>query len=145
MTRRCTLMHTHKHTHTHSLSTPTKSEWWTDQPDKPVRIRYGTSPVTSEPPETVLQLFERIVGSHGDHHALGVKRQGEWKMCSYKFYYEQACTAAKAFIEVGKEGGREGDNVILDSHSSWVWIHSTVCVFSDSMLLSGISRVSVPF
>lgn len=78
-----------------------ESEWWTDKPDKPVSIRYGTSPVTSEPPETVLQLFQKTVSSHGNHHALGVKRQGKWNMCSYRLYYEQCSTVAKAFIQLG--------------------------------------------
>ena len=87
---------------------PEPSEWWTDQPDKPVSIRYDTSPATSEVPETVLQLFQRTVASHGDHYATGVKRQGEWRMATYQQYFEQCCTAAKAFIEVRERWRREG-------------------------------------
>jgi long-chain-fatty-acid--CoA ligase ACSBG len=87
--------------HTDTRLLPEPSEWWTDQPDKPVSIRYDTSPATSEVPETVLQLFQRTVASHGDHYATGVKRQGEWRMATYQQYFEQCCTAAKAFIELG--------------------------------------------
>ena len=55
------------------------------------------------------------MASYGGKYALGVKRQGEWQMCTYKLYFEQCCTTAKAFIEVrgrgrrGREGGRERD------------------------------------
>ena len=87
-----------------------ESEWWTDKPDKPVRIRFGSSPASLETAETVLQLFERIVGSHGEHFALAVKRLGEWKTWSYRQYFEQCCTAAKAFVEVrGRGRGRGGE------------------------------------
>ena len=85
-----------------------QSEWWTDRPDKPVQIRFGEKHPTSEPSETVSQLFERVVGSHGEHPALAVKRAGEWRQWNYREYYDNCRTAAKAFIKVRmRRRGRE--------------------------------------
>ena len=90
-------------------STSWQSEWWTDRPDRPVRIRYGDKPPASEASETVLKLFERTVTGYGEHTALAVKRHGEWKMWSYRRYFEECHIAAKAFIEVGREEERGGE------------------------------------
>ena len=76
------------------------SEWWTDSPDKPVKIRFADSGPGAEQPLTVVSLFNEIVGKHGEHTALAVKRAGEWKSWSYRKYYVDCFTAAKAMIEV---------------------------------------------
>ena len=81
-----------------------QSEWWTDRPDQPVKIRFGESGAASEGTETVVQLFEKTVMGYGEHVALAVKRVGEWRQWTYKKYYNECVTIAKAMIEVGGRG-----------------------------------------
>ena len=78
------------------------SEWWTDSPDKAVKIRFGDLGPASEPAYTVISLFDEVVAEHGDHIALAVKRAGEWKSWTYKKYYVDCYTVAKAMVEVGE-------------------------------------------
>lgn len=57
----------------------------------------------SEPAETVVELFERIVVGYGEHIALKAKRGGEWRNWTYRSYFEETSVVAKAFIEVSKQ------------------------------------------
>ena len=84
------------HTHRSFLS----SEWWTDSPERSIQIRFNNSGPGSERPQTVVSLFDEVVGIHGEHTALAVKRNGEWKSWSYRKYYVDCFTAAKALVEV---------------------------------------------
>ena len=72
-----------------------------------MNIRFAESGPGAEPAQTVVSLFDDIVGEHGEHTALAVKRAGEWKSWSYRKYYVDCFTAAKAMVEVREGGGRE--------------------------------------
>ena len=83
-----------------SFSSLPTSEYWSCSPDTPVKIRVKESGFGSEPPQTVVSLFNDVVGNHGEHMALAVKREGEWKMWTYRKYYVDCFTVAKAMVEV---------------------------------------------
>ena len=65
-----------------------------------MKIRRTSSGPGSECPRTVISLFDEVVGKHGEHTALAVKRGGEWKTWTYRKYYVDCYTVAKAMVEV---------------------------------------------
>ena len=65
-----------------------------------MKLRLSESGPASEAPQTVVSLFDSMVSSHGNHTALAVKREGEWKTWTYKKYYVDCFTVAKAMVEV---------------------------------------------
>ena len=48
------------------------------------------------------KLYHHIL-RYGTHNALAQKKNGDWVFTSYKEYYEQVRTCAKAFIKLGLE------------------------------------------
>lgn len=74
--------------------------YWTSDPSASVTLQIGQSGAAAETPETVPDLFKRMVDRNEDQPALMVKRAGEWKTWTYRNYYEDSIVAAKGFIEV---------------------------------------------
>ena len=111
-----------------------ESEWWTWQLEKPVRIRYGNSPASQEPAKTVLQLFESVVSSHGNHCALAVKRLGEWKKWSYTEYFQQCQAAAKAFIQV-RSGSLVAAFNQINAECMYMYLHFYMGIIMNELTL----------
>ena len=67
---------------------------------RPVELRLTDRGPGSEPPLTVVQLFQQAVERYGARKALCVKRAGEWKTWTYQKYYDDSVALARAFIKV---------------------------------------------
>lgn len=67
---------------------------------RPVELRLTDRGPGSEPPVTVVQLFQQAVERHAAKRALCVKRAGEWKTWTYQKYYDDSVALARAFIKV---------------------------------------------
>ena len=81
---------------------------------------------------TVMEEIKKTVDSSGDKIALKTKIDGEWKEITWKEYYDQVRTTARAFIALGLEKGK-GLNILGDNCPKWF--------FSD---LAGIFAGAVP-
>lgn len=68
--------------------------------DRPVELRLADKGAGSEPPVTVVQLFQQAAERHAGRKALCVKRVGVWKSWTYQRYQEESVALAKAFIKV---------------------------------------------
>lgn len=68
--------------------------------DRPVELRLADKGAGSEPPVTVVQLFQQVAERHAGRKALCVKRVGVWKSWTYQRYQEESVALAKAFIKV---------------------------------------------
>lgn len=68
--------------------------------DRPVELRLTGKGPGSEPPVTVVQLFQQAAERHAARKALCVKRVGVWKTWTYQKYYDDSVALAKAFIKV---------------------------------------------
>ena len=68
--------------------------------DRPVELRLAEKGAGSEPPVTVVQLFQQAAERHAERKALCVKRVGVWKSWTYQRYQEESTALAKAFIKV---------------------------------------------
>jgi long-chain-fatty-acid--CoA ligase ACSBG len=77
---------------------------WTTARDQPVRLRLADDggPL-AEPPVSVITMFRQTVKRSPDVTALAIKVNGSWKKWTYKQYYDDVWTAAKAFIALGLE------------------------------------------
>ena len=73
-------------------------------PDGHVKLRdCRSNGLNQVPPVSVPTLLKRSAQSAPDSVALGVKRDGNWIRWTYKQYYEESRTVAKAFIKLGLE------------------------------------------
>ncbi|XP_031573621.1 long-chain-fatty-acid--CoA ligase ACSBG2-like [Actinia tenebrosa] len=77
--------------------------FWTTKADSAIKIRIGDDENTKLAPTTVIQLLENTVKVAANRIALGVKRDGKWRIWTYSEYYEEVRSAAKSFIELGLE------------------------------------------
>lgn len=81
---------------------PAEREWATDR-DEAVCLRMSTSGQGALRPVSVVSAFRDTVKNYPNHNALGAKVNGEWKMWTFKQYYEDVWQAAKALIHLGLE------------------------------------------
>lgn len=79
------------------------SMYWTSDPAATVTLQTGSAGAKAEKPETVPEMFKRMVERNRDQLALLVKRRGEWRSWTYEMYYEDSVSAAKGFIEVSSQ------------------------------------------
>ncbi|XP_076057573.1 acyl-CoA synthetase bubblegum family member 1 isoform X3 [Oratosquilla oratoria] len=77
----------------------------------------------------------------GKHPALAVKRDGEWKYWTYKDYFEESCTVAKALIKLGLE--RFHGVCIMGFNSPEWMIANFGCIFAGGMC-AGIYTTNSP-
>lgn len=76
----------------------------TSVPEGLVRLRGGQGDdLSSVPPLSVPTLLRLAAESMPNHLALSVKRNGKWLKWTYKQYFDDSRTVAKAFISLGLE------------------------------------------
>lgn len=85
-----------------------------------------------------------ILCRYPNTNAMSVKRGGEWKAITYKEYYEQVRTMAKAFIKLGLEPFH-GVCILGFNSPEWFmsdlaaifagWVPSRVMLFLKSLVL----------
>ena len=75
---------------------------WTSEADGSVQLREMEKSSTI-PPLSVPTLLKQAATSAPDNLALSVKRDNTWLKWSYKQYYKDSRTVAKAFIKLGLE------------------------------------------
>ena len=75
---------------------------WTSDPtvELPIKVNNDASHLASLRPDTVVEVFQRVVRDKESHPALRVEREGVWKEWSYKDYYNEAQQFAKALIAI---------------------------------------------
>ncbi|XP_078530563.1 long-chain-fatty-acid--CoA ligase ACSBG2-like [Lissotriton helveticus] len=86
----------------HILLAPADS-FWTTTRDRAVKLRMEETGPASEPPVTPHQLLWDAVQRFGNHPAMAVKRDGQWKTTTYLQYYQACRAAAKSFLRLGLE------------------------------------------
>ena len=79
---------------------PGATELTTSEPEGTVLLRDPSS-LSSVPPLSVPSLLRQASENSPDVVALGVKRDDKWIKWSYKQYYQDSRTIAKAFIKLG--------------------------------------------
>ena len=77
-------------------------EYWTCKRDGAVKIRISgeKDSLTNMAPISVMEYFLDTVNKFPNRPALKVERDGKWITWTYKEYYEEIRTTAKAFIQV---------------------------------------------
>lgn len=70
--------------------------------DGAVQLALSDEEAASFKPKSVYTMMREIAEEYPQHNALAVKR-GVWKYWTYKQYFEEARTVAKAFIKLGLE------------------------------------------
>ncbi len=76
----------------------------TTKPDGYVKLRnYDPEDKNARTPISVITMMKETVDRHGDELALRVKRNDEWLEWTYKQYWEESRTIAKAYIKLGLE------------------------------------------
>ncbi|XP_078530562.1 long-chain-fatty-acid--CoA ligase ACSBG2-like [Lissotriton helveticus] len=81
---------------------PAENFWTTDR-DGAVRLHTEETGPASEPPVTIHHLFWDSVQHFGNHPAMAVNRDGQWKTTTYLQYYQACRAAAKSFLKLGLE------------------------------------------
>lgn len=70
-------------------------------PKGSVKLSIGNEGVSAHPPISVPSFLKRSAEKYPNVTALAVKRNGVWRETTFKNYYEQVRTLAKAFIKLG--------------------------------------------
>ncbi|KAK7076856.1 catalytic activity protein [Halocaridina rubra] len=73
------------------------------EPVGAVKLKIGDHGPSAHTPISIPTLLKKAAEKYPESNALCVKRDGVWKMTTYREYYEQVRTMAKAFIKLGLE------------------------------------------
>ncbi|XP_064084621.1 long-chain-fatty-acid--CoA ligase ACSBG2-like isoform X1 [Macrobrachium nipponense] len=73
------------------------------EPTGAVKLKIGDQGVSAHTPISVPTLLKKAADKYPLTNAMCVKRDGVWKGTTYKEYYDQVRTMAKAFIKLGLE------------------------------------------
>ena len=79
----------------------TRNKCWNTKDS--IALQMTETGLSSETPTSVYSMLERAALEYPNAKALTVKRDGQWKSYTYKRYFDQSCTAARAFIKLGLE------------------------------------------
>ncbi|XP_069945343.1 long-chain-fatty-acid--CoA ligase ACSBG2 [Cherax quadricarinatus] len=71
--------------------------------DGAVQLFITDEEAIAEPPFSVYTMLKRKAEEYPQHPALAVKKGGVWRYWTYKQYFEESKTVAKAFIRLGLE------------------------------------------
>lgn len=83
-----------------------------------VTLQVGATSPASQTPVSVYTFFERIAKRLPEQRALAVKRDGQWKYWSYREYFQQSKTVARALIKLGLD---ESHGVCIMGANSPEW------------------------
>ncbi|KAJ1212734.1 hypothetical protein NDU88_000383 [Pleurodeles waltl] len=86
-----------------ALNLAPADSFWTTARDGAVRIRTEETGPASDPPVTTHQILWDSIQCFGNHSAMAVKRDGQWKTTTYLQYYQACRAAAKSFLKLGLE------------------------------------------
>lgn len=75
----------------------------TSDPDGMVQLHLTEEGPMSEQPISLHTMMQKKAENYAEHPALAVKRDGVWKYWTYKDYFSESRTVAKAFINLGLE------------------------------------------
>eukprot|EP00051_Salpingoeca_urceolata_P004954 m.69126 g.69126 ORF g.69126 m.69126 type:complete len:737 (-) comp13958_c0_seq1:266-2476(-) len=115
---------------------------WTTDPSDTVPIRKAKSGVAAKEPRTVVSQFRNAVSKHPDAVALKVERPlGTWKQWTYSEYYQQARTAAKAFMTLGLEPSQ---SINIIGFNSPEWLIADVGAILAGGLAAGVYTTNEP-
>ncbi|XP_053727007.1 long-chain-fatty-acid--CoA ligase ACSBG2-like isoform X3 [Synchiropus splendidus] len=114
---------------------------WSIKRDQAVRLRMEGSGAASETPITIAQMFQQTVEGFGDHPALGVKKEDQWQMVSWREYYSMCRMAAKSFLKLGLERFR-GVGILGFNSPEW-FIADIGCILAGG-LATGIYTTNSP-
>ncbi len=90
---------------------------------------------------TFMEVMKKTAEKRGDAPALKAKVDGEWKTTSWKDYYAQVRTAARAFMKLGlKPGG--GVTIVGKNCPQWL-IGNNGAIFAGGVA-TGIYITSTP-
>ena len=92
-------------------------------------------------PETVFEVLERTVRTHGDRPALKVKRDGQWQATSWQEYRDQAKLVARGFLRLGLQ---PRDGVVIMGYSRPEWFLADVGAILAGGLPAGIYITNSP-
>lgn len=96
-----------------------KNVIWTTDINVELPIRIGSTIHDGIPAITVIQAFQERVKKHPNALALAVKREGKWIKWTWRQYYNDCCTFAKALIANGIKN-RSAVNVMGFNAPEWV-------------------------
>lgn len=109
--------------------------------DGTVGIPITESGPASSKPLSVHTLLKNQAEDWPEHHAMAVKRGGVWKYWTYKDYYEQSRTVAKAFIKLGLE---RFHGVCIMGFNSPEWMISNFGCILAGGLSAGVYTTNLP-
>ncbi|XP_068245746.1 long-chain-fatty-acid--CoA ligase ACSBG2-like [Palaemon carinicauda] len=82
------------------LPTTSLKTW---HPDGAVKLQISEEEIKTAPPISVYTLLHKRASKNPKALALAAKKDGKWKYWTYKDYFDESRTAAKAFIKLGLE------------------------------------------
>ncbi|XP_069061787.1 long-chain-fatty-acid--CoA ligase ACSBG2-like isoform X1 [Pleurodeles waltl] len=83
------------------LNVAPAENFWTTMRHGAVRLRVEETGPASEPPVTAHQRLWDSAQRFGNHPAMAVKRDGQWRTTTYLQYYQACRAAAKSFLKLG--------------------------------------------
>lgn len=114
-----------------------------------VKIRMGDKGIAAEPPETVMQMFDRRVKEHGDKPALHQKivKEGkkaadtEWTAWTWKEYHDKVDSFGKSLISIGFE---QHDIINIIGFNSPEWFMANFGAIAAGGIAAGIYATNLP-
>ena len=90
---------------------------------------------------TIMDVMGETVAKHGPNIALKVKRNGAWESTTWREYYHQVKTTARAFMALGLESGK-AVNILGNNCPQW-FISNLAAIFAGAVP-GGIYTTSSP-
>eukprot|EP00388_Colpodella_angusta_P005123 GDKJ01016081.1.p1 GENE.GDKJ01016081.1~~GDKJ01016081.1.p1 ORF type:complete len:711 (-),score=167.47 GDKJ01016081.1:1258-3390(-) len=118
-----------------------KNVIWTSEIDVELPIRVGTGRYDGLRPRTVIEMFHDRLRKHPNAIALSVKRNGKWIRWTWRQYYNDCCTYAKALMVSGVKS-RSATCIMGFNSPEWV-IANFGTIFADCVA-AGIYTTNTP-
>lgn len=111
------------------------------EPTGAVKLKIGDQGVSAHTPISVPTLLKKAAEKYPDTNAMGVKRDGVWKTTTYREYYDQVRTMAKAFIKLGL---KPFHGVCIIGFNSPEWFISDLAAIFAGGFAAGIYTTNSP-
>lgn len=112
---------------------------WT--PDGAVTLNMTTEGLGSVTPLSVPSLLKKTAEKYPDHNALMEKVDGQWQATSYRQYYSDVRTVAKAFIKLGLQ---RFHGVCILGFNSKEWFLSDLAAIFCGGFAAGVYTTNTP-
>ncbi|KAJ1212726.1 hypothetical protein NDU88_000375 [Pleurodeles waltl] len=115
--------------------------FWTTVRHGAVRLRLEETGPASEPPVTTHQMLRDAAQRYGNHPAMAVKRDGQWRTTTYLQYYQACRAAAKSFLKLGLE---RFHGVCILGYNAPEWLIANLGAIMAGGIPSGIYTTNSP-